>query len=370
MFLFEIVVGSILNIGVPALTLAFSYWDMNVAFYILGTLIVAQTVIGLLIDTNKYLGSALLVGIGSIIYAVACDEKIYPTIIISLCGLSIIGTIYDFIWMGILKHYIKKGEAEEPEPERHIETDATRVLFEEKPKSEFVQQKFRKKWSIRRIAKMSVKKAMLIIVFGTLVVIESFFLVPYHEIQVFRSKQNVPHIEIVGSGYATIEDINFDNAVLVGNASSNTGSKVNGAQLFVNLFITVVSFGIIYFFMNKRDSVNKQNQQLRQSVDSLKNQNTQLKNTIVALREKNQQLVADMQEINEKFQTLPPVFVESEPSHSPAPPHLNLERLVYEDGEEIRKKEEQYAEAMYRYIKARMNEEEGETPGQTSLFDI
>lgn len=82
-----------------------------------------------------------------------------------------------------------------------------------------------------------------------------FFCVPYHKIQVFVSSQNVPHTEIIGSGYATIFEISDDDARFRGYDYSNTGKKVNTPQLFMNVSITTALAIAIFFFLQKKETI-------------------------------------------------------------------------------------------------------------------
>lgn len=91
------------------------------------------------------------------------------------------------------------------------------------------------------------KKHILIAVYVILIIIELFFYVPYHNIQVFKSKQNVPHTEIMGSGYSTMSEISKDNAYIKNNENTNSGKRVDTSQVFINVSITTGLAVVVYF---------------------------------------------------------------------------------------------------------------------------
>lgn len=97
------------------------------------------------------------------------------------------------------------------------------------------------------------KKHIFLAVYVVLIIIELFFYVPYQNIQVFTSNQNVPHTEIIGSGYATMTDITNDNAYVGKIRSAATGKLVNTQQLFINVSITTIAFVAVYLFFLKSE---------------------------------------------------------------------------------------------------------------------
>ena len=96
---------------------------------------------------------------------------------------------------------------------------------------------------------------ILIVIYVILIIVELFFFVPYHWIQVFRSEQNVPHSVIIGSGYTTMADISSDNAYLWKVHDANDGKKVNTPQLLINVSITTVVAIAIYLLLRKNENV-------------------------------------------------------------------------------------------------------------------
>lgn len=98
---------------------------------------------------------------------------------------------------------------------------------------------------------------ILIAVYIFLIITELFFYVPYHNIQIFKTNQNVPHTEIVGSGYTTMDDITRDNACIQNGNRTSTGKIVNTPQLFLNVSITTVLAIVIYFLLQKDEKVNE-----------------------------------------------------------------------------------------------------------------
>lgn len=111
-----------------------------------------------------------------------------------------------------------------------------------------------------QIKKKATKTRFFIAVYIILIIIELFFCVPYHEIQIFITENWVPHTEIVGSGYAPMPDISRDEAsIRISRLKSNElntsyGKIINTAQLFLNVSITTIIFATIYwiFIKNKK----------------------------------------------------------------------------------------------------------------------
>ena len=99
------------------------------------------------------------------------------------------------------------------------------------------------------------KTHILIAAYIILIIVELFFYVPYNDIQIFKSKQNVPHTEIVGSGYAKMADISNNNAYMENNERTSSGKIVNTSQLFMNVSITTVVAIAIYFILPKKNEI-------------------------------------------------------------------------------------------------------------------
>ncbi len=94
---------------------------------------------------------------------------------------------------------------------------------------------------------------ILIATYIVMIIIELFFCVPYHNIQILRSSQNVPHTEITGNGYSTIFDIADSVAYIYAHENMSLGKKVNTPQIFINISITTAIFVAIYFlFIHKK----------------------------------------------------------------------------------------------------------------------
>lgn len=99
------------------------------------------------------------------------------------------------------------------------------------------------------------KTHILVAVYAALIIIELFFYVPYHSIQIFKTTKNVPHTETIGSGYATMADITNDNASIQNNERTSTGKVVNTSQLFINVSITTILAMAIYLLLPKEEEV-------------------------------------------------------------------------------------------------------------------
>lgn len=97
------------------------------------------------------------------------------------------------------------------------------------------------------------KTHILIAAYIILIITELFFCVPYHNIQVFKSSQNVPHTEIIGSGYSTIFDISDNDAFIYEHENTSSGKRVNTPQTFINVSVTTLLTVTIYFlFLHKK----------------------------------------------------------------------------------------------------------------------
>ncbi len=153
--------------------------------------------------------------------------------------------------------------------------------------------------------KNKIKKIhILIALYIVLIIAELFFCVPCHNIQVFKSTQNVPHAEIIGSGYSTIFDISDSDAYIYEHENTTSGKRVNTPQLITNVTLTTIVATAIYFlFIHKKET--------------------------------------GCQHINEKeIEELLPC--------------LDFNELAFADEETKKKVQKEYAEAMYEYIKSKM----------------
>lgn len=101
------------------------------------------------------------------------------------------------------------------------------------------------------------KTHILIAVYAIIIIAELFFYVPYNKIQIFRTKNNVPHTETIGSGYTSMADIEDNNANFQEKAyTSSEGKIVNTSQLAINVSATTIVAVAIYFLLKKNDNVN------------------------------------------------------------------------------------------------------------------
>jgi hypothetical protein len=101
------------------------------------------------------------------------------------------------------------------------------------------------------------KTHILIAVYALLIIVELFYYVPYNNIQIFRSKENVARTVIVGSGYTTIDEITKDTVcfdeknIYSYMKPSEVGKIVNTSQLTLNVSITTILAIAIYFLFQK-----------------------------------------------------------------------------------------------------------------------
>ena len=96
---------------------------------------------------------------------------------------------------------------------------------------------------------------VLVAVYVFFIIVELVFCVPYHNIQMFVSRENVPHSEIIGSGYTTMYDITTDNAYVNKTFGSATGKIVNTTQIFINVSITTILAIAIYLLLKKNEAI-------------------------------------------------------------------------------------------------------------------
>ncbi len=99
----------------------------------------------------------------------------------------------------------------------------------------------------------SKKHIFLIIAYIVLIIIELFFYVPYHRIQISNSEQNVPHTVIIGSGYETMDGISIRSAYTSYAGDTRSGERVNTPQLFMNVSITTIIAAAIYFLPHRKE---------------------------------------------------------------------------------------------------------------------
>lgn len=120
---------------------------------------------------------------------------------------------------------------------------------------------------------MKIKKYIFIAVYILSLIIELFFYVPYEQIEVFRSKQNVPHTEVVGNGYIPIDEIRKDAVQIEKNDKIATGKRVDSKQLIINLFsTTMLALWIYLIFIHsdeKIEAFKHENEWLQRKVDML-----------------------------------------------------------------------------------------------------
>lgn len=120
------------------------------------------------------------------------------------------------------------------------------------------QESFGKQIGEKKMEKFRIKKIyILIAVYIILIVTELFFYVPYHNIQIIRTQQNVPYTVITGSGYATMADITNDNANVDMKESqwksSGNGKTVNTSQIYLNVSITTILATGLYFLLQREE---------------------------------------------------------------------------------------------------------------------
>lgn len=108
-----------------------------------------------------------------------------------------------------------------------------------------------------------------------MIITEMFYYVPYERIEIFLSKENVPHTEIIGNGYDSMGVIEPNAARLRGNKKTTEGMRVNTNQLSVNLLVTTVVVFWIYLLFIYPENKNKA---LKSELELLKKVSTEAAN--------------------------------------------------------------------------------------------
>ena len=189
----------------------------------------------------------------------------------------------------------------------------------------------------------------LIVAYVAVLLFEVFLCVPYHKIQVFKSAQNVPHTEIIGSGYDTVFNISNNTAVLHNNKDSATGKRINSQQLFINILLTTGVFSVLCFIKRKNNPIEEQNEKLKHESDVLKKQSKQLQDVIDSLSTENEKIKADKKECED---LLSRIIRTSSPNAFKNFPDLDINSLAFADTETQEKAKRKYAIDMYMYVKS------------------
>lgn len=193
------------------------------------------------------------------------------------------------------------------------------------------------------------KTYILIGVYVLLLIVELFLYVPYEKIEVFRSKQNVPHTQVVGNGYASIQIIQNNSATIDGDEWTTTGKRLDSSQVIINVSITTALAVIIYFLFiyKKTNSAEAPDNAFKESLNSLKKQNVQLQKTIDTLYTENQQLIKDKNECEKLL--LKKIQADS-PEDCQSLPCIDINGLAFATEEQREQAKRKYAIDMYRYV--------------------
>lgn len=174
------------------------------------------------------------------------------------------------------------------------------------------------------------KKHILIAAYVVLIIVELFFYVPYHSIQIFKSQQNVPHTQITGSGYATMTNITYNKAQLKNNERAKAGKRVDTSQLFMNVSITTIIFIALYVLLLKNENGDNKTK--------VQNDFLEAKKATEKMFEKEYQLSLEESMLVE-------------------PPYLDVNALAFADEETIKEAQKQYVQDLYFYFKNRLDRE-------------
>lgn len=198
-------------------------------------------------------------------------------------------------------------------------------------------------------------KKLFIITYIVFIIVELLFFVPYDKVEIFISKQNVPHTEVIGSGYATMSDITQNEAVTDDKKENAVGKRVNTTQLITNISITTIMAIFIYFFLIRNLNSNQTN-----SSDESTSTATELSFEINRLK----RIVASLQDHNENVDVLFDKLKDVEFMEIALPAPLDINSLAFADEETIAKEQERYVTELYNHLRARISFDIGYEYGQ------
>ena len=191
---------------------------------------------------------------------------------------------------------------------------------------------------------MKNKKYVFIGVYILLIIIELFFYVPYERIEIFRSKQNVPHTEITGNGYLSIGEIRKDAVQIEYGDSTATGKRVDSGQLAINLFVTTMTAVLIYFiFIYSNDKTRAF------EVDTLKKENEMLIKNIEYLYKDNRILCEYKETLLRLKDNLAEITENSNMQYIEEIPTIDINALAFADEETQNRVLEQYTDNVSAY---------------------
>lgn len=104
----------------------------------------------------------------------------------------------------------------------------------------------------------TIKSLALIAVYIILIISEIFMYVPYEEITIYVSRQNVPHTEITGNGYSSMKEIENFETIKNKKENSTTERRVDNAQLRNNIAVTTIIALLLYFLFFFKKSNEKE----------------------------------------------------------------------------------------------------------------
>lgn len=93
-----------------------------------------------------------------------------------------------------------------------------------------------------------IKPLVIVLVYIALMVAETRYVVPYERVEIFTSNQNVPHTEVLESGYTTYKNaLSKPIKAIKNRKDQSTGTRINNKQLTVNLLSTTALFAFVLF---------------------------------------------------------------------------------------------------------------------------
>ena len=188
-----------------------------------------------------------------------------------------------------------------------------------------------------------------------LLIVELLCFVPYQRIEIIKSKQNVPHTEIIGNGYSTIIEISNSYAKFYGNSQTATGKRVDTPQIILNAVLTTLVAAAIYFLFILKKETPVSNQfdnvpetaQLQRRIDELSTEN------------------ASLLKIKKQYEQ----FISEKNIDIRDTPELDINALTFATEEEVREAQKKYAKDMYNYVKSRLFLDFKEHGNSTSFRD-
>ena len=148
-----------------------------------------------------------------------------------------------------------------------------------------------------------ISKVLLLVVWIALLVAELIYFVPCKKNMMRLSDDGTSHLNTIGNSYASIFEIEKSYEVNEENGRQAYCKTVDTAQVFINVSLTTIVAGVVYFLLIHKKEKNCKNTNKRELLEL---------------------------------------------------PHIDFNELAFADKETQEKARQVYAEAMYRYVKSKI----------------